>query len=194
MAKSLSDRFRECVFDEIRRNGTPGKFKEAASQSKLSLWTSAMTEVVVRACADIGLAASAKGHKLELLPVRRSEYLGLDVVGFPAGSHRWRFPTFAAELENSQMADQIAYSLWKVLSVKASLRAVFCYREDARAAPALLAGLSREVVEALQLSGRIGLEGDTLVVVGSRGEEETFPHGYFAWWELNKNTGMFERV
>jgi hypothetical protein len=190
----IAKRFRNAIFQELRFDGAPEKFKEAARETRLSLWTRAMTEVAVRACASMGLSASAKGHKLDLLPVGRSEYLGMDVTAFPSAERRWRFPALVAELENSQRTDYIAYALWKVLCVKADLRAVFCYRADPGAGPALLVELRREVVEALQLSGRIGLEGDTLVVIGSRGQEETFPHGYFAWWALNKSTGMFERT
>lgn len=32
------------------------------------------------------------------------------------------------ELENSRDSERIAYSLWKVLCVRAELRIVFCYR------------------------------------------------------------------
>lgn len=194
VVQHLAQRFQDAVLQELRRDATPLTFKEAAREVRLGLWTTAMTDVVVRACTAMDLSASARGHKLDLLPVHRSEYLGMDVTAFPSAEHRWRFPTLVAELENSQRADYIAYSLWKVLCVKAELRAVFCYREDAGTGQVLLSSLKREVVGALQISGRIALEGDTLVVIGSRGEEETFPHGYFAWWTLNKNTGTFERT
>ena len=36
------------------------------------------------------------------------------------------------ELENSSREDMIAYSLWKVLCVRADLRVVFCYRKQRR--------------------------------------------------------------
>lgn len=85
-----------------------------------------MTDAAVRTCSALGLMASAKGHKLELLPIRRSEYLVLDVMAFAEGPNRWRFPTVVMELENNAREDQIAYSLWKVLSVRAELRIVFC--------------------------------------------------------------------
>jgi len=38
------------------------------------------------------------------------------------GEKRWRFPSAIMELENSPGEDQIAYSLWKVISVRADLR------------------------------------------------------------------------
>jgi hypothetical protein len=35
----------------------------------------------------------ARGHRSDLLPVSRSEYLALDIVAFEiAGDRRWRFP------------------------------------------------------------------------------------------------------
>jgi hypothetical protein len=138
--------------------------------------------------------ASAKGHKLELLPIHRSEYLALDVMAFAGGEKRWRFPVAVMELENSAREDQIAYSLWKVLSVRADLRIVFCYRRNGEEIPALLRHLREEVVEAMGLAGRVKLEGATLLVVGSRSESGTFPFGYFGWWLLDTNTGRFERL
>ena len=138
--------------------------------------------------------ASAKGHKLELLPIQRSEYLALDVMAFAEGEKRWRFPVAVMELENSTREDQIAYSLWKVLSVRSELRIVFCYRRNGEEIPALIRHLREEVVEAMGLAGRVKLEGATLLVVGSRSESGTFPFGYFGWWSLDTNTGRFERL
>ena len=186
--------FRGAIVEALRHGQVAERFKQAATDALLEPWTAALTAVVVNACEAMGLSASAKGHKLVLLPVGRSEYLGMDVTAFSAGKGRWRFPALVAELENSRSEDFIAYSLWKVLSVRASLRVVFCYREDSSAIPGLLKHLQKEVVEAMGLAGRSELEGDSLVVCGTRGAVETFPHGYFAWWELNKNTGAFERM
>ncbi len=153
-----------------------------------------MTDAAVKTCRAVGLTASAKGYKLELLPIHRSEYLALDVVAFAEGEKRWRFPVVVMELENSAREDQIAYSLWKVLSVRADLRIVFCYRRNSEETPSLLRHLQEEVVEAMGLAGRVKLEGTTLLVVGSRSESETFPFGYFGWWSLDTNTGRFERL
>ena len=98
------------------------------------------------------------------------------------------------ELENSGRDDQIAYSLWKVMAVRADLRAVFCYRKQADRATSLIRHLQDDVVGAMGIMGRVSLEGRTLVVVGSRDESSTFPYGFFSWWELNTNTGKFERL
>ena len=54
--------------------------------------------------------------------------------------------------------------------------------------------LREEVVEAMGLAGRIKLDGRTLLVIGTRSESDTFPYGYFGWWELDPNTGTFERL
>ena len=98
------------------------------------------------------------------------------------------------ELENSPREDQISYSLWKVLCVRAGLRVVFCYRKEASAIPALIQHLRTEVVEAMDLGGRVRLDGRTIVVVGSRSDAETFPFGFFSWWELETNTGRFIKL
>tara|TARA_R110002049_G_scaffold31806_1_gene107004 strand:- start:654 stop:1034 length:381 start_codon:yes stop_codon:yes gene_type:complete len=123
--------------------------------------------------------------------VSRSEYLGLDVVAFRAEGRKWRFPALIAELENQRDFDFIAYSLWKVLSVRAGLRIVFCYRKEAGMAGELVRRLKTEVIDALGLNARLNLEGETLVVVGTRSEGGTFPYGFFSWWRLNVGTGVF---
>ena len=116
------------------------------------------------------------------------------MLGTTSGERRWRFPVAVMELENSSREDEIAYALWKVLSVRADLRIVFCYRRNSEAIPALLRHLREEVVEAMGLAGRVKLEAATPLVVGSRSESGTFPFGYFGWWALDTNTVKFERM
>lgn len=194
MADGHVVRFREAFFAVVQADNLGAELKQAASAASLGAWTRALTEAAIRTCAGMGLEASAKGHKLELLPIHRSEYLALDVMAFAEGEKRWRFPAVVIELENSAREDQIAYSLWKVLSVRAELRIVFCYRRNGEEIPALIRHLREEVVEAMGLAGRVELDGATLLVVGSRSESGTFPFGYFAWWSLDTNTGRFERL
>lgn len=194
MVDGLVARFRETFFAVVQAGELADDLKQAASAANLGAWTRALTEAAIRTCAGLGLLASAKGHKLELLPIHRSEYLALDVMAFAEGEKRWRFPVAVMELENSAREDQIAYSLWKVLSVRSDLRIVFCYRRNGEEIPALIRHLREEVVEAMGLAGRVKLEGATLLVVGSRSESGTFPFGYFAWWSLDTNTGRFERL
>jgi hypothetical protein len=127
-----------------------------------------------------------------LLPVSRGEYLSLDVIAFAPDERRWRFPLAVMELENQAHEDFIAYSLWKLLSVRATLRVLFCYRKEASQAGPFKTHLQKEVMEAMDIGTRAALDGNTLLVIGRRAEAETFPHGFFAWWRLDANTGRFE--
>ena len=192
MAGALGAQFREAFFSVVQADELAQPLKVASLAANLGDWTRALTDAAVRTCAGLGLTASAKGHKLELLPIHRSEYLALDVMAFAEGEKRWRFPVVVMELENSARQDQIAYSLWKVLSVRADLRVLFCYREEASAAGPLRKHLQDEVIADMGIGNRVALEGSTLLVIGRRGEAETFPHGFFAWWVLETNTGRFE--
>lgn len=166
--------------------------KQASLDGRLGAWTKSLTACVASACEAMGWRATARRFECELLPVRRSEYLALDVMAFAAADRNWLFPTAVMELENSREPDKIAYSLWKVLCVRAELRIVFCYRRDAEDAPGLIQHLRRDVIDAMGLHGRVKLEGRTFVVVGSRNDAATFPYGFFKWWELNTDTGHFE--
>src|ERR1051325_8455659 len=112
--------FRESVLKQAQQPHFGQALKSASLEGRLSLWTRTLTACVVASCREIGLRASARGHQCELLPVRRSEYLALDVMAFAAGEKRWLYPAAIMELENIQ-PDKIAYSLWKVLCVSAGL-------------------------------------------------------------------------
>src|SRR5947208_2082717 len=117
MPESPAQRFREQFFSVVQQAEFAASLKQAAQGANLGPWTGALTGAVVRTCEAVGWKASAKGYKdVELLPIHRSEYLALDVMAFPEGEKRWRFPVAVMELENSNREDQIAYSLWKVLS------------------------------------------------------------------------------
>jgi hypothetical protein len=113
-------------------------------------------------------------------------------MAFHPSAAPWRFPIAVCELENSASLNQVAYSLWKVLCVRCGLRTVFCYRRDAADGPTLVAALG-DVVDGMPISERVDMEGETLVVVGSRNDSQTFPYGFFQMWKLNSNTGRFER-
>lgn len=170
------------------------ELRDASVRCDLTRWTASLTGVVVRSFERLGLVASGKGYRCSVLPVKRSEYLSQDVMAFPSTpSPGWRFPAAVCELENSADATRVAYSLWKVLCVRCGLRVVFCYRPDPAAGPALVAGLTKVVVDAIPLAERTALDSETLIVVGSRNEASTFPYGFFQAWKLNSNTGRFER-
>jgi len=178
----------------VKEPESAGALKKAATDGALGDWTGILTSVVVKTCESMGWKASARGHKSNLLPVRRSEYLSLDVMAFADGDKKWRFPTAVFELENSEDIDSIAYSLWKILCVRAELRAVFCYCSSPEDRASLVNRLSQQIVKALDLPVRAELKGETLVVVGSRAESATFPYGFFKWWRLDSNTGRFRII
>jgi hypothetical protein len=192
VAGQFSDKWYQAFLKVVQQPEMAGPLKESAIQERLAVWTQELTRVVVSTCGALGWKASAKKHQLDLLPVARSEYLGLDIVAFAEGQRRWRFPVAVVELENSREDDRIAYSLWKVLCVRANLRIVFCYRRSPESGAGLARFLRDEVVNALGISSRMYLEGEVVLVIGSRDEASTFPYGFFKWWKLDANTGMFK--
>ena len=106
---------------------------------------------------------------------------------------RHRFPVGVFELENSPVDDFVAYALWKVLCVRASLRVVFCYRGDASQGAEMVRHLADQVIQAMEIPTRMRIGGETLVVVGSRSETAIFPYGFFKDWTLDANTARFRR-
>ena len=192
MMDDLPTRFRAALMETLRDENHAGPLRAAALAGRLMPWTKALTSASMDTCSRLGWDASAKGHESQLLPVSRGEYLGLDVIAFAHGERRWRFPLAVMELENQAHEDVIAYSLWKLLSVRATLRVLFCYRKEVNQAGPLKTHLQDEVIGSMELGTRAALEGNTLLVIGRRAEAETFPHGFFAWWQLDANTGRFE--
>src|SRR5436305_1960420 len=153
--------------------------KEASLTEQLRDWTTCLTAVVVRSCEALGWRAAGKGHRLDLLPQPGEEYLGIDVMAFPGGSAtypgtRWPLPLAAFELENDPKDDRVAYSLWKVLCLRAGLRVVFAYRPDWERSRQLVSALGTDVLGGLRPEQRGALDGQTVLVVGNRGEGETF--------------------
>jgi hypothetical protein len=183
------------LMETVKTHEASIPLREAAESGELKHWTEALTGIVVGIFPKMGWLGAARGHRSGLLPVQRSEYLALDVVAFEsAGDRRWRFPVGVFELENSPTDDVVAYSLWKVLCVRASLRVVFCYRRDASEGSELVRHLADQVVQAMEIPTRTGLGGETLVIVGSRSETVTFPYGFFKDWTLDANTARFRRT
>lgn len=180
--------------ETVKAHEASSKLREAAEGGELKHWTQALTGIVVGTFAQMGWRGAARGHRSDLLPISRSEYLALDVVAFEiAGDRRWRFPIGVFELENSPVDDLVAYALWKVLCVRASLRVVFCYRRDASEGAELMRRLTDEVGRSMEIPTRSTLGGETLVIVGSRSEAATFPYGFFKDWTLDANTARFRR-
>lgn len=181
--------------DQLQAREVAEPLKAASLDARLGEWTRLLTGVVVASCEQLGWPAAAKGHRLELLPQPQQEYLGIDVMAFPPGTGEsgptWPFPLAVFELENQP--GRAAYSLWKVICVRAELRVVFAYRNDWDQVKELVRALKREVIDGYSIEQRQTLDDRTLVITGSRGEGETFPYGYFKVWRLNPNTGGFER-
>src|ERR1043165_2104711 len=150
MGEPLGDRWRNVFWTTVQEYETAQRLRDAAVIEKLKPWTQELTAVVVNTCRAMGWQACAKGSAFEISPVPRQEYLALDVMSFAESDCRWRFPVAVMELENSRRDDVIAYSLWKVLCVRAELRIVFCYRGDVEQNAPLLRHLNGEVIQVSQ--------------------------------------------
>jgi hypothetical protein len=191
---ALTDRWRQGLFRVLEHHEAGMPLREAAVAGKLGDWTGHLTAAVVAACATVGWRAAAKGHLGEVLPEARNEYLGLDVVAFPAGDSPWPLPVAVFELENSRTDDRVGYSLWKVLCVRAALRVVFAYRRDVAEGAELVGRLASSLIAPMSITDRMALAGETTLIVGNRGGAETFPYGFFRAWTLDTNTGRFDRA
>jgi hypothetical protein len=195
MSDALAQVWYGKFMDIVQRHESSTHLKDAAIRGQLGKWTTALTSVVCSTCEAMEWKAAAKGNRSTLLPVARQEYLALDVVAFePAGDRRWRFPIAAIELENSSEDDRVAYSLWKVLCIRAELRIVFCYRKDAAEGSTLVRHLSEQVGQAMGIQERTRIGGETMLIVGSRNESGTFPYGFFKEWRFDMNLGRFGRA
>ncbi len=180
--------------ETVQTHETSIALRESSGSGDLKRWTEALTSIVVGTFPKMGWRGAARGYRSALLPVPRSEYMELDVVAFEtAGDRRWRFPVGVFELENSPVDDLVAYSLWKILCVRASLRVVFCYRRNAGEGSELVRHLADQVINAMEIPTRAELGGETIVIVGSRSEIATFPYGFFKDWTLDANTARFRR-
>lgn len=194
MSNGLASEWYARFLETVQKHEAADSLRDASLRGQLGKWTAALTSVTHVSCSAMGWHAAAKGHISHLLPEPRSEYLALDVVAFEsAGERRWRFPVAAFELENSTKDDRVAYSLWKVLCVRAKLRVVFCYRWNTEEGNALVKYLSEQVAYAMELQDRTALTGETLLIVGSRNESATFPYGFFKDWLFDTNIGRFVR-
>ncbi len=195
VAMGLARPWAEAFFRLLQTSDVAAGLKEAALSAALGAWTERLTRVVVTTCEALGWRPAAKGHLGDVLPLARHEYLALDVMAFRAHDpSRWPLPIAVFELENSREEDRIAYALWKVLCIRVPLRAVFAYRRDAREGLTLVHRLAESVIGGLSIDERMVVTGETALVIGSRGEAETFPSGYFKFRTLNANTGDFERL
>src|SRR5205823_5448034 len=131
------------------------------------------------------LLAACSGAQRPLPSRQRREALGRWRHGAQEGARavkdqgtlveRWRGAFFAL-LESSEMGPRL-----KEAAVEGALGA-------------WTAHLTAAVVSGLSMDVRRALGGETCLVVGNRGEAETFPYGYFKVWGLDPNTGRFART
>lgn len=195
MNNSTFELWRDKFQEVVREPENAAPLKAASKAEDLKTWTASLTATVVKSCAALGWPAAAKGHKLGHLPQVGQEYLSLDVMAFPpTRTGRWPIPQAVFELENDRTDDRVAYSLWKVLCVRAKLRVVFAFRRDWDKSRETVAAVGRDVIGSISLSEREYLQGETALIIGNRGEGETFPWEYFKIWKLDKNVGRFEKV
>lgn len=188
--------WRESFLNVVQEPLNAAPLKAASLAEDLKSWTACLTSTVVASCGQLGWPAAAKGHRLAELPQAGQEYLSIDVIAFPGATdgRRWRLPTAAFELENHRTDDRVAYSLWKVLCVRSQLRVVFAFRREWEESRKTVDAVCRDVVGSLSPTERAGIQGETAMVIGNRGEGETFPWGYFKFWLLDSNQGRFEKV
>ncbi len=155
--------------------------RQAALANRRGQWTRVLTRAVVGTCHSYGWKASAREHETKALPVPRQEYLGLDVIAFennsPEAVPRWRLPVAVFELENRDNLDIIAYSLWKVMVVRCSLRGVFCYRTQPEKVTELVGAMGQVIIDSMTSSPDD--KAPLLLVVGTRSKAEMFPDGFF---------------
>lgn len=196
MSTDLLTIWRESFGNCVQQPDAADRLKAASLQSDLKGWTCESTAAVVRSCEAVGWAAAAKGHRCKRLPKAGHEYLGLDVMAFPPEGEgpRWPWPLAVFELENSTSDDRVAYSLWKVLCARAELRVLFAYRPDWEQGRKLVSAVCDDVIGSLRPEQKSTIDGQIVMVVGSRGEGETFPWGYFKFWSLNQRLGRFEKA
>ncbi len=193
MKTGWAEPWKQQFFETIKEDRFADDLRSSSLDGRLKDWTRVLTAAVVESCGRNDLITAAKGHPLRSMPEQREEYLGVDVMSFQRGDGPWHFPVVVIELENSPRDDRIAYSLWKLMNIRAKLRVVFCYRLNAEDGAALVHKMSEDVVRSMKIEDRTTLHGETLMSVGYRNLAETFPYGFFKWWMLNVNTGAFEQ-
>jgi hypothetical protein len=188
--------WRSAFLSVVQEQDVAAPLKAASLAEDLKVWTSCLTSAVVTSCRELGWLAAAKGHRLDELPQAGQEYLSIDVMAFASSpaTGRWRLPIAAFELENHRTDDRVGYSLWKVLCLRTDLRVVFAFRGDWEESRRSVDTICRDVVGSLTIAERVAVTGETVLIIGNRGDGETFPWGYFKMWLLDTNVGRFEKI
>ncbi|OQY49189.1 MAG: hypothetical protein B6242_00065 [Anaerolineaceae bacterium 4572_78] len=163
------------------------------NKGDLNEWAKIMTEIAIATCKSLSWSIAAEGHVCDILPISSHKYLDLDIMAFDHTSRSdWKYPIAIIELESSQRDYDVAYSFWKLMSVRSYFRVLYCYRPRKSKGVELIHELEQEVWRALDLEDRLITKGIILVVVGGYERIATIPHTFFQWWVLNKDTGWFE--
>lgn len=187
------------LLNAIRTDELRDPLRAAAVDGDLKTWTQLMTDAVAIASRGMGWEIAAKGHKLSLLPQPGQEYLSLDGMAFDASvapdGARWHWPIAVFELENKHTDERTSYSLWKVLNVAAPLRVVIAYRrtwEEANALPGLLA--DAVIRTTMPIERWNAIDGELLLVIGSRSDGDHFPWDYFRLWKFDPGVCQFTKM
>jgi len=156
--ESLSSFWRSTFYSILRSDPNSAILKQASLDEDLETWTKELTVIVIKTCTQMGWQCAAKNNKSSALPIRRNEYLSIDVMAFPEKESRWKFPVAVFELENQQKDEFIEYAFWKTICVRADLRVLFCYRKTPDEGARLVTKLNREVLDALQPEDKLNVE------------------------------------
>ncbi len=183
---SLARDWYQQFLNTVQQSDYAAPLRAAGVENRLGDWTIALTAATVATCEALGWQAAAKGSQGTFSGIKSSEYLNIDVMGFDT-DRDWAFPIAAIELENQR--DRTAYSLWKVLCIRAPLRLVFGYVQTSEERLSLVRDLERQVLKPIPSGDRADLTGETLIAIGSRADSDLFPYDYFKWWQLETNTG-----
>lgn len=95
-------------------------------------------------------------------------------------------PSQPSSLENAHAFDKVAYSLWKVASVKTRLAGLFCFRRSPDEIPVFVSQLGSDVVHRLP-----DLTNELVLIAGTRSSADTFPDGYFRVFDWDRRAKRF---
>lgn len=191
---NLGKVWQNTFYDIIRKDDRSPILKQASLDENLEIWTKELTAIVIKTCTQMGWQCAAKNNKGTVLPIKRHEYLSIDVMAFPEKASRWKFPVAVFELENQQKDEFIEYAFWKTICVRADLRVLFCYRKTPDEGAKLVATLNREVMNAMKPEDKVNVDGETIICIGNRQHAGTFPYDFFRWWHLDKDLGTLTKM
>ena len=138
------------------------------------LTDSALTEFMRGVMDDVGEKMNC--HVARLRPENKElsgEYLNIDAVFIDRSEYdliknerEWDpfvLPRAVVELENSYNIKKISYCLWKILCVRAPIRALICYQRNTDKVTTLKQHLENVIWQGSLMKGT---DGDLLVIIG----------------------------